>query len=130
MNWYLLATLGVWTGVSSAEKVELTTTYPTPSGVYAQIVTTGAGGRNTRLCRDSGNVGIGVKNPSKKLDVAGNGRFSGTLSAGSVKSQGTLRAGGLAADPAGSNGMIYYNTTSNKLRAFINGSWRTLGEPP
>jgi hypothetical protein len=89
MNSFLIAILGAWAGVSSAEKVELTTAYPSPSGVYTQIVTTGGGGRNTLLCRDSGNVGIGVLNPSKKLDVKGSGGFTDEVSAGSVEAQGT-----------------------------------------
>jgi hypothetical protein len=34
--------------------------------------------------------------------------------------------GSLPADPAGSNGMIYYNTASKDFRVFINDQWRAL----
>jgi hypothetical protein len=32
----------------------------------------------------------------------------------------------LTADPAGANGMIYYNTATNHIRVYVNGSWQTL----
>jgi hypothetical protein len=32
----------------------------------------------------------------------------------------------LAADPVGANGMIYYNTLTNHIRVFVNGSWEDL----
>jgi hypothetical protein len=48
---------------------------------------------------------------------------------GDVFLGGQLNLGNLAGDPVGPallNGSLYYNTTSNKLRAFINGSWQNL----
>jgi hypothetical protein len=32
----------------------------------------------------------------------------------------------LSSDPTGSNGMMYYNTTSNKFRGYANGAWTDL----
>jgi hypothetical protein len=32
----------------------------------------------------------------------------------------------LTADPSGANGMIYYNTVTNHIRVYVNGSWQTL----
>lgn len=55
-----------------SESVTLSTYYPAPSGVYTNMITTG----NTYLARDGGNasmVGIGLINPTVKLDIAQNG---------------------------------------------------------
>src|SRR5579885_713362 len=53
----------------SSENVTLNTFYPAPSGVYAQMLTTG----QTWLARDNGNVGVGLPAPSNKLQVQGLG---------------------------------------------------------
>lgn len=39
---------------------------------------------------------------------------------------GVLPLGSLAADPTGTNGQVYYDSTNNRIRAFINGAWATL----
>jgi hypothetical protein len=81
-----------------SEVLTLMTTYPVPSGIYNQIVTTGDSGTaptNTTLNRNAGNtilvpptnaagkVGIGTPNPSNKLEVAGDvGATSGRFTAG------------------------------------------------
>ena len=36
---------------------------------------------------------------------------------------GTLRMGLSSAEPTGTNGLLYYNTTSNKFRCFENNAW-------
>lgn len=54
-------------------------------------------------------VGIGTSSPQAKLDV-----------------NGTMLLGNLSGDPSGSNGMIYYNTTTNKFRGYENGAWANL----
>lgn len=142
---WCLAVTALAAAAYAQESVTLTTTYPAPSGTYNQIVTTGGGNRDTVLNRDGGNtvltgsgnaagrVGIGVSAPATKLDVAGDARLTGGLSAGgSVTAAGAIKAGGpmsvgmLAADPPGSNGMIYYNTTTNSFKGFSNGAWKEL----
>ncbi|MEK7721109.1 MAG: hypothetical protein AAB359_01825, partial [Elusimicrobiota bacterium] len=50
-----------------SETLTLTTYYPAPYGGYVSLLTTG----QTVLARDSGSVGIGVANPSGKLQVSG-----------------------------------------------------------
>ena len=59
----------------ASESVTLTTYYPAPSGIYAQLITTG----NTYLARDSGSVGIGNTAPAYKLDIGGNEHVSTNL---------------------------------------------------
>ncbi len=101
----------------SSETLTLQTTYPSPVGVYNQVVTTGDSGAvpaDTVLARNAGNVvmipptnatgrvGVGVAAPLAKLDVGG-----------------TVRFGGLVTDPpAGTPGIVYFNTAKNNLRVF------------
>ncbi|MBI5630736.1 MAG: hypothetical protein HY921_07625 [Elusimicrobia bacterium] len=68
MKWGLAGLLGLL-GASElgSESVTLTTYYPAPSGVYAQMITT----NNTFLARDGGSVGVGTASPAQKLDVSG-----------------------------------------------------------
>jgi hypothetical protein len=64
----------------------------------------------------SGNVLIGTTTDAGyKLDVNGTARV-----------QNSLTLGNLSGDPSGANGMIYYNTTTNKFRGYENGSWTNL----
>ena len=112
----------------SSETLTMTTTYPSPVGIYNQIVTTGNAGAlpaDTTLARSAGNVllappsnaagrvGVGVAAPQAKLDVGG-----------------TVRIGALAADPAdGSEGVVYYNSANKTLRVFTN-AWGDLNGAP
>jgi hypothetical protein len=50
-----------------------------------------------------------------RLDVQGTARVSNVLTLGS-----------LASDPTGANGMIYYNTTTNRFKVYQNGAWATV----
>jgi hypothetical protein len=51
-----------------SESVTMTTYYPSPSGVYTSMLTTG----NTWLAtQGSSNVGIGTTSPQARLDVSG-----------------------------------------------------------
>lgn len=45
---------------------------------------------------------------------------------GTARIQNALTLGNLASDPTGANGMIYYNTTTNKFRGYENGAWANL----
>lgn len=123
-----VAALGAFALVVSSETLTLSTSYPAPVGVYNQIVTTGNAGAvaaDTTLARNAGNVvlvpatnvngrvGIGLTAPLTKFDVAG-----------------TMRAGGMVSDPAGSpEGAFYYNTVSKKMRIQA-GSWMEMGGSP
>jgi hypothetical protein len=56
---------------------------------------------------ESGNVGINQPNPTERLDVVGNGKFSGTVSCGQFTT---------ATEPAYVKGAQFFNTTLNKMR--------------
>jgi hypothetical protein len=53
------------------------------------------------------NVGINQSNPTEKLDVVGNGKFSGTVSCGQFTT---------ATEPAYVKGAQFFNTTLDKMR--------------
>jgi hypothetical protein len=55
----------------------------------------------------NGSVGIGTVSPSYKLDVNSSLRLIPTATA-----------------PAGNNGVIFYNTSSNKFRCYEGGAWK------
>jgi len=79
------------------------------------IIADGAGTQRIRVF-STGNVSIANTTDSGyKLDVSGTGRYSNELTLGN-----------LASDPTGANGMIYYNTTTNKFRGYENGAWVNL----
>ena len=101
-----------------SETETLTTYYPSPSGVYTQMITTG----NTYLARDGGNssrVGVGTTNPAAKLDVAGQVRIAdGTQGANRIL---TSDANGLAtwvAQPKGFGGA--YCTGGGSVAGYAN----------
>ena len=66
-----------------------------------------------------GNFGINVTNPTKKLEVNGNGQFASEVLLGRMD-QTAINA--LTA----ANGMIVYNTTTNKFQGYENGAWSNL----
>lgn len=59
------------------------------------------------------------------INTTTNGTFRLDVN-GTARIQNALTLGSLASDPTGSNGMIYYNTTTNKFRGFENGAWVNL----
>lgn len=65
-----------------------------------------AGGATRMLVDNLGNVGIGTANPGYKLAVNGPLQLQGTSA------------------PTGANGVIYYDSASNKFRCYENGSWK------
>lgn len=68
---------------------------------------------------EGGLLGVGTANPTQKLDVRGNGVFTGYVQFGSVTSVERN-----AITPA--NGMVVYNTTDNKFQGYQNGGWINL----
>jgi len=88
-------------GFALSETLTLTSSYPVPSGVYNQLITTGNTGAvpaDTTFSRNAGNtvlvpnatnpagsVGVGTAAPGAKLDVAGTVRIQdGTQGSGKV----------------------------------------------
>ncbi|MBI4060395.1 MAG: hypothetical protein HY403_03090 [Elusimicrobia bacterium] len=117
-------TLGLLASPAGAEEIRLITTYPAPSGTYTQLMTTGLGNRDTILCRDDGTVRVGVRGLESAGVIASSGNIT---SGGEITAARAVRVGNLSSDPAGGRrGMIYYNTTLNKFRGFVNGSWVDL----
>lgn len=45
---------------------------------------------------------------------------------GNLYTNGTFRPGLLATDPTGTNGTMFYNTTSNKFRGYVAGAWQNF----
>ena len=66
-----------------------------------------------------GNFGINVTNPTKKLEVNGNGEFASEVLLGRMDQ---TAINGLTA----ANGMIVYNTTTNKFQGYEGGAWSNL----
>lgn len=90
-----------------SETLTLTSVYPSPTGVYARIVTTGgtiSSPQNTLLSRDAGNVGIGTTSPSQKLDVNGQIRAAGDIC---TDANGGKCLGTSSAVPAGA--VMFFN---------------------
>ena len=114
----------VWAAAAFSESLTLTTTYPAPSGIYNQLVTTGNSGTaaaDTTLNRNAGNtvlvpgsnaagrVGIGTNAPGAKLEVAGQIKITGgSPGAGKIL---TSDASGLASWAPAASGTLSCQTT-------------------
>ena len=70
--------------------------------------------------KNTGNVGLGALNPGARLHVS-----SGSILSEYGVKAATVTLGPLAAAPTGATGMLYYDSTSDKLRLF-NGAWVDL----
>ena len=70
--WLVLGLLLGTVASAIAEDVTLVTYYPSPRGVYKELVTTGT----TSLATQDGSVGIGTTEPDATLEVNGTVRFS------------------------------------------------------
>ena len=66
-----------------------------------------------------GNFGINTITPSKKLVVNGNAQVVNELLLGNMD-QTAINA------LTGANGMIVYNTSTNKFQGYENGAWANL----
>lgn len=88
----------------ASESVTLTTYYPAPSGVYAQMITTG----NTYLARDGGAVRIGnAVPPAYELDVVGD-----------IHSTGWVRTDGAAGWYSQTYGGGWYMQDATWIRSY------------
>ena len=74
---------------------------------------------NSVVLNQDGNLGINSINPTEKLDVVGNAKVSGFMLLGRLDS---TAIGNLTPQ----NGMIVYNTTTNKFQGYENGGWANL----
>ena len=106
----VLSVASICYAADETEEITLTTYYPAPYGDYDELLVSG----DTYLAVDSGNVGIGTTSPEAILDVAGDGE---AILVPRKEDNG---------DPAGIDGMIYYNKSKAKFRAYENGTWKDL----
>lgn len=95
-GWLVFAMLLGTMAYAIAEEVTLTTLYPSPRGMYAQLrvrdgVTIGRSFFNTNAGRDGliveGRVGIGTATPEHELDLEGTGRMRHLILPGGVEGQ-------------------------------------------
>jgi hypothetical protein len=63
----------------------------------------------------SGNVGIGTTTVNQKLEVAGSIKITDGAN--------SLILASNSSDPSGTNGAMYYNSSTNKFRCYQNGAW-------
>ena len=107
----------------ASESVTLSTYYPAPSGVYAQLITTG----KTYLARDNSPtapayVGIGTQNPSALLDVNGASMFRGSMTI----ADGTQASGNVLTSDASGKASWKAAATSNAIACT---AYQTQGFP-
>lgn len=102
-------------GELGSETLTLSTYYPSPLGVYKQLIATGANGANTLLARDGGRVGIGTSSPAQLLSVAG----AAELAMLRVVSTTTL---------SGANSAVFQNSALGPNASYVHwgatGDWR------
>ncbi|MFA6317804.1 MAG: hypothetical protein WC943_10330, partial [Elusimicrobiota bacterium] len=70
----------------------------------------------------TGNLGVGTLSPQEKLHVSSG---NAVVDFG-IRTSTLVFAAGLTADPVPASGMLYYNSSSGKLR-YYNGAWNELG---
>lgn len=105
---------------------------------------------NALLITGDGKTGLGTYNPTERLDVRGNGIFTGDVTAaafkgslmaddsttiingvdGSITASSFVQFGSLSTVERdlllATNGMVIYNTTDNKFQGYQNNAWINL----
>ncbi|WKZ29461.1 MAG: tail fiber domain-containing protein [Patescibacteria group bacterium] len=77
-------------------------------------------------------VGIGLAGPGSTLTVNGTFWVADNATLGNATTDrttigGELVLGSMGVNPAGVNGMLYYNSINNKLRCYEGGTWNNCG---
>jgi hypothetical protein len=70
---------------------------------------------------NGGLLGVGTANPTESLDVRGNAKVEGFVQFGSLT---TTERNALTA----ANGMVIYNSTTNRFQGYQNGSWINIDD--
>ena len=74
---------------------------------------------NLLVFNHEGKLGIGLPRPDEKLHVVGNAKVTGFVQFGSLT---TAERDALTAV----NGMVIYNSSTNKFQGYENGAWVNL----
>lgn len=122
-----LAAIGFLVVSLGSETLTLTTYYPAPYGAYAAMLTT----QQTLLARDGGSVGIGVRRPQAKLDVAAgdppkpnDGFLPPRMS---TEGREGLSALWTPAERIAKKGLLVYDNTLSSLYTWDGDGWRIVG---
>ncbi len=106
---------------SDAEDVKITTSYPSPYGVYQELSSSG----DTNLGTDTtANVGIGTSTPNNKLSVNGDADFSGDVGIGTSTPNEQLEiTGNLRLPPTTATAGIIRSGTALYIHSFGNNNF-------
>ncbi len=113
-------------GNAAADTLTLTgTAVATPNNLNIDANTLYVDALNNR-------VGVGTNAPGTTLAVAGTLAVTGNTTLGDAAADrttinGELVLGSQATNPAGVNGMMFYNSLNNKFRCYENGTWINCG---
>lgn len=120
--WLALGLILLSAGELGSENVTLTTYYPAPSGMYAQMIVTG----NTWLARNSGNVGIGTGAAAvtQRLQVnGGRAQFAGdTAGFVEIYNVGGAGEGGTIRLVSNEGVNQFIENAGGRIR-FVNSAW-------
>lgn len=85
---------------------------------------------NSNIHNDGGNVGIGTAAPSRKLDVSGTGRFTGSLTIGNYTLPTVDGTNGQVLKTNGSGSLTWQNDAASAGPVFYNGTTITFNTCP